>query len=47
MEEEILDFLNICKEEIMDNKTSLQKQVEEVVNNDLLYKIYKNIFKYN
>lgn len=43
LEEEILDFLNICKEEIMDNKTSLQKQVEEVVNNDLLY---KNIQEY-
>ena len=37
-EDGIREFLNICKEEIMDNNISVQKQVEEVINNDLLYK---------
>lgn len=40
---EIVKFLNICKEEVIENETSTQKEVEQLVNNDL---VYKNIQEY-
>ena len=38
IEECILNFLNACKEEIIDNKKDSLKKIEKVIDNDLLYK---------
>ncbi len=43
MAEEIVEFLNVCKEEIIAEKTASLQKVEKLVNNDLLY---KNIREY-
>lgn len=35
---EIIDFLDICKEEVIADKTSSLQKVEKLIDNDLLYK---------
>lgn len=35
---DIIDFLNVCKEEIIEDKTSSLQKVEKLIDNDLLYK---------